>query len=61
MVGTWLRWELRRRWSSLLGIVLRVACAAAVAGAALAGAGRAASALPRLLDHRDVIEPASKQ
>lgn len=50
MEWTWLRWELRRRWRSLLGLVLLVACATAVVGAALAGAGRASSALPRLLD-----------
>jgi hypothetical protein len=50
---TWLAWELRRRWRALLGLVLLVACATAVVGAALAGAGRASSAVPRLLEATD--------
>ena len=50
MEWTWLRWELRRRRLSLLGLVVLVACATAVVGSAMAGAGRAGSALPRLLE-----------
>lgn len=50
MVWTWLGWELRRRWRSLLGLVLLVAFSTAVVGVAMAGAGRGASSLPRLLE-----------
>ncbi len=56
MERTWLGWELRRRWRALLGLVLLVACATAVVGAAFAGAGRASSAMSRLLER---TEPAT--
>lgn len=50
MERTWLRIALRRNWRSLAGLAALVALATAVVGGAAAGAARAQTALPRLMD-----------